>query len=99
MGEFGPRIFRDTMNVDEVGIMLAGDSKSESSQKSKPKKGKLKKWFHNNPTFIASILCIALIAIIVIFFAIPLVQLIKGLVNAGAKSAQEEAQGPRDNEE
>ena len=33
------------------------------------------------------------------FFAIPLVQLIKGLVNAGAKAAQEEAQGPRDNEE
>ena len=32
--EFGPRIFRETMNVDEVGIMVAGDSKSEFGDKS-----------------------------------------------------------------
>merc|ERR1712131_15347 len=87
------------MNVDEVGIMIAGESKPVSTKKSKPSKGKLKKWFHNNPTYVACFLCTAFIAVAAIFAMPPVVKLIKGMVNAGAKAASDATKGPRENDE
>ena len=39
-------------------------AEAEAAPKSKPRKGKLKKWFHDNPTYVALILCVTVTALV-----------------------------------